>query len=53
MHFGTPTQRMKDCFTYVLKVHVIYHDSLAIFSHGFLQGHIALAMAVFPEGVLQ
>ncbi|CAE7736177.1 AMPP [Symbiodinium microadriaticum] len=34
MHFGTPTQRMKDCFTYVLK------------------GHIALATAVFPEGMI-
>ena len=34
VHFGDPTQRMKDCYTLVL------------------QGHIALATAVFPEGTL-
>lgn len=33
LHFGEPTEHMRECFTLVLK------------------GHIALAKAVFPEGV--
>ena len=49
LHFGEPTQRMRDCFTYVLKVFV--HSLFILFTKS-QQSHIALAQVVFPEGVL-
>ena len=55
MHFGTPTERMKQCYTMVLKV--IFHPYIYYFLMlynflSILQGHISLAKVVFPEGTV-
>ncbi len=56
MHFGTPTQHMKNCYTAVLKVcHLHIYSSIPMEDshHMYLsvaQGHIAFAKLLIPAG---